>query len=100
MLAFALASAPQDATASVNDAKCVVVLSRMLGGASEQKNAELEGQATAGMMFFLGKLLGREGAERVKALVEAEDKDLTEAQYAEIGTRCGQEMIEVGNLLS
>lgn len=93
LLAPAMALAPAD---EKSDAQCVAVLMQMVDQVSD---ADGKGKATAGMMYFLGKLAASHTTAQIKSLTDAARATTPLGEMSAIGQRCGQEIIDLGNAL-
>lgn len=92
MLAFALTLAPQTAPspADLADAKCIGALSELSDKAGESDKSGIE----SGMLYFLGKIVGRSGTAAVMPAIEAAGKVLAtdEAAIAVVAEQCAEEL--------
>jgi hypothetical protein len=91
-----LAAAPPPLDAPTKeDVRCFIAL----GTLAQSDDPTIKTAATAGTLYFLGRLDGRSPGLDMEAAVAAETPEMTEADHAALLRSCGGKMEERGNYL-
>lgn len=91
----ALAAAPAVGQTMANDARCLAAMSM----AQDQAPKADKGAFDSGMMYFLGKLVGRGGMKSVGPAVEAAAAGLTPQRAPKIADACADELVRAGDAM-
>ena len=94
MVMMADAAFAQDSGATSADARCAAAMSMLSKKVEGTSKAAIE----TGMMYYVGKIVGRVGLNALKPALEAADAALPEADVPRVATECSAELNAIGGL--
>ncbi|MEI9852983.1 MAG: hypothetical protein WDN24_21425 [Sphingomonas sp.] len=95
VIALALAAAAQDPALDRSDARCLAATSLSMATLPENEQDSLSGM----LLYYLGKLAGRNGDPQVAALIDEAQAGLGGAELGPIVSGCADELGRVAGVL-